>query len=269
MHDATAAGMSTRADDTLYQDYAGWKKWGGEFEASDFEARYFAAELADVEIAGRRVLEIGFGNGSFLHWARRQGALVVGTELDAAMIERARAKGFDAQAESLDVLVQSGQRFDLVVAFDVFEHWDTPTLIAKLQQIRLLLNAGGRVLARFPNGQSPFGRVHQYGDLTHRSVLSASSVRQLAHMTGFGVERVGNACRVPVRRDFFSRLKHYWRGVRRARIERTLARLYGFGRLALDPNLSALLRKDDALPAASTTAPQATHPSNQPGMLHQ
>lgn len=229
----------------LYCGYAGWKGWHGEFAPSEREARYFSAELADVPLAGKRVLEIGFGNGSFLAWAKARGADVVGTELDAAMIERARAKGFDAQPASLAALAATQQRFDLVVAFDVFEHWDKPALVENLRQISALLRSGGMVLARFPNGQSPFGRIFQYGDLTHQTVLSASSVAQLAHLTGFAVVRVGNACRVPVRRDFFSVLKHHWRRIQRARFERRIAKLYGVGRLALDPNLCALLRKID------------------------
>ena len=229
----------------LYGGYADWKGWHGEFSPSDREARYFAAELTDVPLAGKRVLEIGFGNGSFLAWAKARGADVVGTEIDAAMLERARAKGFDAQPASLEALVASGQRFDLVAAFDVFEHWDKPALVENLKQIAALLRPDGLVLARFPNGQSPFGRVHQYGDLTHQTVLSASSVAQLARRTGFAVVRVGNACSVPVRGDFFSLLKHHWRRWQRARIERRIGKIYGFGRLALDPNLSALLRRID------------------------
>jgi 2-polyprenyl-3-methyl-5-hydroxy-6-metoxy-1,4-benzoquinol methylase len=227
----------------LYSGYAGWKRWHGEFAPSDRETRYFAAELADIPLAGKRVLEIGFGNGSFLAWAKAQGADVVGTEIDAAMIGRARAKGYDARPASLELLTTASQRFDLVAAFDVFEHWDKPTLVASLRQIAALLRSDGLLLARFPNGQSPFGRVHQYGDLTHQTVLSASSVAQLAHLTGFTVVRVSNACAVPLRRDFFTLLKHHWRRLRRARIERWIGKLYGVGRLALDPNLVALLRK--------------------------
>ena len=232
----------------LYSGYADWKSWHGEFAPSECEARYFAAELTGIPLAGKRVLEIGFGNGSFLAWAKSLGAEVVGTEIDAAMIERARARGFDARPASLEALTAANERFDLIVAFDVFEHWDNSTLVASLGQIGTMLRPGGQVLARFPNGQSPFGRVHQYGDLTHQTVLSASSIRQLANMTDFAVVRVGNACSVPVRRDFFSVLKHHWRRLRRARIERWLGKLYGVGRLALDPNLVALLRKQD--PAA-------------------
>jgi SAM-dependent methyltransferase len=227
----------------LYSGYADWKNWGGEFAPSDREARYFAAELGDIPLAGKRVLEIGFGNGSFLAWAKALGAEVVGTEIDAVMIEHARARGFDARAASLQALTLANERFDLIVAFDVFEHWDKPTLIASLTQFGVLLRAGGQVLARFPNGQSPFGRVHQHGDLTHQTALSASSIAQLANMTDFAVVRVGNPCSVALRRDFFSVLKHHWRRLRRARLERWLGKLYGFGRLALDPNLVVLLRK--------------------------
>jgi len=238
----------SRADSPqLYSGYADWKNWHGDFAPSDREARYFAAELADIPLAGKRVLEIGFGDGSFLAWAKSLGAEVVGTEIDAAMVERARARGFDARPASLDALAVANERFDLVVAFDVFEHWDKATLVANLTQFAGLLRPGGQVLGRFPNGQSPFGRLHQYGDLTHQTVLSASSIAQLASMTGFAVVRVGNACAVPVRRDFFSVLKHHWRRLRRARIERWLGKLYGVGRLALDPNLVVLLRKQDAI----------------------
>ena len=243
----------------LYSGYSDWKDWHGEFSPSDREARYFAAELSGIVLAGKRMLEIGFGNGSFLAWAKAQGADVVGTEIDAPMVERARVKGFDAQPASLVALAAAGQRFDLVVAFDVFEHWDKAELVENLKQIAALLRPGGLVLARFPNGQSPFGRVHQYGDLTHQTVLSASSVAQLARLTGFTLVRVRNACSVPVRSDFFSVLKHHWRRLQRARFERRLAKLYGFGRLAFDPNLCALLRKVDQ--SNDTLADRGMHQS--------
>ena len=227
----------------LYGGYAQWKQWDGDFSASDRDARYFTAEFADIELAARRVLEIGFGNGSFLAWAKAQGALVVGTEIDEGMLARAREKGFVALPSALAGLAASGQRFDVVVAFDVFEHWDKETLIANLKCIAALLDTGGLVLARFPNGHSPFGRVHQHGDITHQTALSKSSIEQLAGITGFTVVRVSNAASVPVRCDMWSALKHRWRKRRRAKIEVMIGKLYGIGRLPLDPNLTAVLRK--------------------------
>jgi 2-polyprenyl-3-methyl-5-hydroxy-6-metoxy-1,4-benzoquinol methylase len=235
-----------RADSARpYEGYAQWKGWQGDFETSDRDARYFAAELAGIDLSGKRVLEIGFGNGSFLAWARRQNAQVTGTEIIDTLIEQARTKGYDAQPASLQALLASGRQFDLVVAFDVFEHWRKDELIANLGLLNGLLTGDGLLLARFPNGHSPFGRVHQHGDLTHVTTLSSSSVTQLAQMTGFTVARIDNERRVPVRGDFWPALKHHWRRFRRARIEIALGKLYGFGRLPLDPNLTALLRKVD------------------------
>jgi len=245
-HASSVDAAKQPADSTLpYEGYAQWKGWQGDFETSDRDARYFAAELAGIDLSGKRVLEIGFGNGSFLAWARRQNAQVTGTEIIDTLIEQARTKGYDAQSASLPTLLASGRQFDLIVAFDVFEHWHKDELIANLGQLHALLAGDGLLLARFPNGHSPFGRVHQHGDLTHMTTLSSSSVTQLAQMTGFTVERIDNAQRVPVRSDFWSALKHHWRRFRRARIEIALGKLYGFGRLPLDPNLSALLRKVD------------------------
>jgi 2-polyprenyl-3-methyl-5-hydroxy-6-metoxy-1,4-benzoquinol methylase len=245
-HASAVDAAKQPADSTQpYEGYAQWKGWQGDFETSDRDARYFAAELAGIDLSGKRVLEIGFGNGSFLAWARRQNAQVTGTEIIDTLIEQARTKGYDAQSASLPTLLASGRQFDLIVAFDVFEHWHKDELIANLGQLHALLAGDGLLLARFPNGHSPFGRVHQHGDLTHMTTLSSSSVTQLAQMTGFTVERIDNAQRVPVRSDFWSALKHHWRRFRRARIEIALGKLYGFGRLPLDPNLSALLRKVD------------------------
>jgi len=241
------------SDSPLYGAYADWKQWQGDFAADDRHARYFAAELDGFALRGMRVLEIGFGNGSFLAWAKAQGALVAGTEINAAMLQRAKEKGFDALPDALDALVAQRRRFELIAAFDVFEHWDKAALLSNLTHIHALLEPGGALLARFPNGHSPFGRVFQYGDITHQSVLSASSIEQLARMTGFAVERVGNARRVPARRDAFTVMKFHWRQWRRARIEVRLGKLYGFGRLPLDPNLTAVLRKPVAANSSEST----------------
>jgi 2-polyprenyl-3-methyl-5-hydroxy-6-metoxy-1,4-benzoquinol methylase len=237
--------MSKPAVDSpdLYGGYARWKQWEGDFSASDRDARNFAAEFAGIELTGKRVLEIGFGNGSFLAWARARGAMIGGTEIEENMLARARDKGFETLPSELGSLAASGRRFDIVVAFDVFEHWDKPTLITNLKHLAAVLDAGGLLVARFPNGHSPFGRVYQHGDLTHLTALSKYSLEQLAVMTGFEVVRVDNAQRVPLRRDIWAVLKHHWRKRQRARIEVMLSRLYGLERLPLDPNLTAVMRK--------------------------
>ena len=87
-----------------YASYVEWKRWDGAFQTSDKEARYLAAEFQDIPLRGRRVLEVGFGNGAFLAWAKQQGADVAGIELHAEMLEAARRQGFVALKNSLATL---------------------------------------------------------------------------------------------------------------------------------------------------------------------
>lgn len=223
--------------------YAEWKGWDGAFAASEREARYFTAEFDGIPLSGRRLLEIGFGNGSLLAWARDQGAQVSGVEHDGGMCEAGREAGFEVATDSLATLAGRGLEYDLIVAFDVIEHWDCAELVEGFAHVRSLLRAGGWFVARFPNGQSPFGRVYQHGDFTHKSTLSTYKIEYLARLTGLEVVRIGNACRVSAKAGILPALRQRWLALQRRRIERRIARLYGIRRLPLDPNLVAVLRR--------------------------
>ncbi|MGN6313659.1 MAG: class I SAM-dependent methyltransferase [Rhodanobacteraceae bacterium] len=237
--------METQPADDVdpYAHYTEWKQWSGAFAPRDKESRYFAAELRGIPLQGRRMLEIGFGNGGFLAWSRAQGAQVSGIEINDSMLEAARAHGFEASKATLAELVERGEQYDLIAAFDVLEHWGTQELLQNFGLIRRLLREGGVFLARFPNGQSPFGRVFQHGDFSHKSTLSSYKIEYLATASGMEVVRIANACRVAAHDDPLSALRQRWLGWRRRRIERRLSRLYGMPRLPLDPNLVAVLRK--------------------------
>ena len=229
-----------------YAGYAAWKEWSGAFAATDREARYFAEEFRGIALAGKRVLEIGFGNGSFLAWAKREGAVVAGIEINAQMRDAARAHGFEAFDVSLTELTKTDARYDLVVAFDVLEHWDADELVANFRAIRALLVEGGLFVSRFPNGQSPFGRVYQHGDFSHKSVLSTYKIEYLAGLLPFEIVRIDNVRRVPSRPGPLASVRHWWLARRRRWIERSIARLYGIRKLPLDPNLVAVLKKPGA-----------------------
>jgi 2-polyprenyl-3-methyl-5-hydroxy-6-metoxy-1,4-benzoquinol methylase len=236
-----------------YANYAEWKRWDGAFTTSEKDARYFTAEFDGVPLHGVRVLEIGFGNGGFIAWAKSQDADVAGIELNAEMREAARRNGFTAFDATLAELAAQPTRYDIVVAFDVIEHWDAAELIENFRHIQSLLANGGLFVSRFPNGQSPFGRVFQHGDFSHKSTLSTYKIEYLASMTGFDIVRIANACRVPTRAGALGSLRQWWLAHRRRRIERSIARLYGVRKLPLDPNLVAVLRKRDGNSNRTTT----------------
>lgn len=177
-------------------DYRAWKAWDaesfGRYTPVDAVAFRRELELSGVALADPIVLlEIGFGNGHFVSWAKTQGWLVVGTELDAELVMRAKQAGIEAHSIEQPIDVIAGdRRFDVIVAFDVFEHLTLEDLLALLAAARRCLKARGRIIARFPSGDSPFARSVQHSDLTHKMAIGTGIVHQLARRAGFRVVQI-------------------------------------------------------------------------------
>jgi SAM-dependent methyltransferase len=232
---------------TLDDAYADWKNWDpatfGRFTPLD--AVYFAAETSLREASGARVLEIGFGNGAFLGWAKHLGSEVFGTETNPLLTQRAREfLGHDRVFDSLDE--QEARKLNgtlsLVVAFDVVEHVSIEHLPAFLSRARDLLTADGRIVLRFPNGDSPFGRISQHGDPTHVTTLGYQKIDYLARGSGLRVLEI-RAPQLPLRGVGWRRAaKRAALTFCRSIIERCVGQLYfGGRRIPLDPNYVAIL----------------------------
>ena len=179
-----------------YGGYRDWKGWSSDpfGVCSPASAVYFSKELRRsgvMSVAGISVLEIGFGNGEFARWVRDSGAKYVGTELIGDLVQQGVQAGFDVRDanEPLNGFL-SEQSIDLVVAFDVFEHFEEDALRRVLHSAYRALRPSGRLIARVPSGDSPFSGAIQHGDATHRSIIGSSMVRQFADETGFGVHCV-------------------------------------------------------------------------------
>jgi SAM-dependent methyltransferase len=176
--------------------YLEWKKWhpANFGQLSRREEADFAALLrqAGVELPARaQALEIGFGNGAFLEFGSRKGWQMEGTEANPGLVECALTKGFAAlHAETLTGFRR--ESYDLVAAFDVLEHIPLEHLPGFLAEVRRVLRPGGYFVARFPNGDSPFGRHIQNGDPTHRTAIGSIRARMLARQAGFDICYLGH-----------------------------------------------------------------------------
>ena len=178
--------------------YMAWHDWpaGSFLRYRQEDAAYFRGETQGIPMKELRVLEIGFGNGTFLGWARDNGADVFGSEVSQEAQNRAR----NAKVPLLDPDLRqacsklSGS-FDLVVAFDVLEHLTAHEIADLFAKLEALLRPGGHVIARFPNGQSPFGRHFQNADHTHRIALSEAIISQILQGRPWQRVSYGNAYR--------------------------------------------------------------------------
>ena len=171
--------------------YLEWKNWSPENfgvlsarENADFAALLRKAKVHLPDEA--TVLEIGFGNGTFLEFGRRRRWKMYGTEVNPGLLTLAHQNGFQVtDAETLQSF--PSQVFQMAAAFDVMEHIPLDQLPGFLGEVRRVLKPNGYFVARFPNGDSPFGRHIQNGDVTHKTAIGSIRARYLAAQAGMEV----------------------------------------------------------------------------------
>lgn len=176
--------------------YANWKHWLPEefLQMRPEKARYFDWHVGRATGgSGKklRILEIGFGNGEFLGWARARGHHIVGLELSKHLVQLARSAGFEAHDDIEELPAE--MHFDLIVGIDVLEHIAPTEIGAFLHRLRGLLSKQETMLFRFPNAESPLGSIYQHGDVTHVNALGVSKMLQLCASTGLALKCQGEA----------------------------------------------------------------------------
>jgi SAM-dependent methyltransferase len=156
--------------------YVAWKGWVNDTPFAHLdrgEGQYLAAEMRKVVGAGlpiHDVLEVGYGNGTFLAYGREQGWTMSGTELDDELVAAGIAAGYDVYAAD-HLPAFDDASFDLIALFDVLEHIPQDEIIGFLELLARKLRKGGRIVLRFPNVDSWLGNPMQYGDPTHVTAI--------------------------------------------------------------------------------------------------
>lgn len=133
-------------------------------------ARYYRPFLSRAIPAGARVLELGCGTGLYSQWLIDRGCSVVGLDLSAKMIEKARQKSprgtfivgdCEDPAECLpEATVADG--FDVIVGVNTFCYY--PNKEQALARYTQLLRPAGKLVLIEPNGRCPFWRAMTWID---------------------------------------------------------------------------------------------------------
>ena len=238
---------------TEYRRYSEQKRWNVNFAYSASEDVYFQAEFGEVVFRGQKIIEIGFGKGSFLAFARERGAEIFGIEIQSEIVEKARASGYPAFGSLNDLADDHSESFDAIIALDVFEHLSHEMIDQTLATIHRLLKSGGVLILRSPNGQSPFGRRTQYGDRTHVSVITPKKMEQMCFATGLEVVKTANQARVSgvgnLGNSVAKRLQFFVRDL----CNLAVSKIYGMGTTVLDENIVIWIKKT-GVPTVSETA---------------
>ena len=135
------------------------------------------------------IIDLGCGHGALLQQAARAGYRnlrgVDASPQQVAMAARLGIAGVDQGdlGETLAGLSDGSQA--AVISFDVIEHFTKDETVDFVDQVRRVLQPGGRWIIHVPNGESPFGGRSRYGDFTHEQAFTRGSLTQLLLASGF------------------------------------------------------------------------------------
>ena len=141
----------------------------------------------------RTVLDVGCGTGEFGRNCPYPGVEVHGVDHDALAVEKA-SRWEHARIVHLDAapLPYADATFDAVLAKDIFEHVDSPALLA--QEIHRVLRPAGVLVASVV-----MAKPHRvWADYTHKRGFTRRAAVMLLQDTGLRVERVWKMGPVPL-----------------------------------------------------------------------
>jgi 2-polyprenyl-3-methyl-5-hydroxy-6-metoxy-1,4-benzoquinol methylase len=229
--------MENELENIDYQDYIKWKGWlaeGHSFfcvsktEAAELESQFRASKVRWKDI---RVLELGYGSGKLLRFLHDNGCEVAGVEVQKDLLQAANDQGLTAYRN----ITEAQGEYDLIVAFDVLEHLSIDQLRELFSAAFKRLDVDGRMLFRFPNGDSYAGMPAQNGDYTHITSIGQSKLQQLIAPYGLVIESFQGAIEYPHRP--ISRAIHWV-------FRSLLIKLIGFGRpYFFSGNVVAVIRR--------------------------
>lgn len=98
---------------------------------------------------GSTILDVGFGNGSFLDLAREAGWMPVGVDYDPIVVDKCKVRGHKVLLGGIEVYNGQFELFDAITMSHVIEHVHDP--VRALSIAYALLKPGGSLMIDTPN----------------------------------------------------------------------------------------------------------------------
>lgn len=160
-------------------DFAAAARWGRAF---DWYLRGWLPEDKSAPI-----LEVACGQGKLLSFFKKRGFHnISGVDVSPEQIALARQVVPTVhEANVLEFLEAHPGQFELIVGFDIIEHFNKDEVLRFLDGCRLALKTGGRLILQTPNADSPLVADTRYGDFTHEVCFQMNSLGRLLRLCGF------------------------------------------------------------------------------------
>jgi len=229
--------------------YINWKNWDSELfgKTSKLEEVYFGNIIKLLHLKpSPKILEIGFGNGSFLGYLTNKNFNCVGLESNKHLVNLAIKNHFSAY-QSFEELGAT-EKYDLIVLFDVIEHIPAEDIEDFLKEISSYLEASGSVFLRFPNGASPLGLANQHGDVTHCNIITMSKLNYWCYNSNLKVV-FSRADNLPFifKHNFIKMPSRLFRIALYQIVERIIRLISNQSKGVLSSNLQVILKKNNEI----------------------
>lgn len=135
-----------------------------------------------------RTAELACGHGSFLYWLKTADFTdVTGVDSSMEQVAYARQVGVPVDQENVNSWLggKPDGSLDLLFAIDLIEHLGKDEFIEFMRATNRALSTSGRLILRFPNGDSPLVGLNLFNDITHVWTYTTNCLETLAAMNGF------------------------------------------------------------------------------------
>lgn len=183
--------LASGPDHDYYDDYINTP--GCSFQMRRAQEEQATAFVTRFGLAGRRVLEVGCGDGSYMECLRDAGAEVVGIEPSTAQRAIARQRGLHVEdGYLLGGRMLAGAPFDAVVTRQVFEH--VVDVSGFLQGIGTNLAPGSVGLVEVPNFEALLAGGRYFDFIPeHVNYFTSRTLRAALELHGFDVLETASA----------------------------------------------------------------------------
>ena len=133
------------------------------------------------------ILDLGCGQGFMLKYLQSVGFTnLTGVDISEEQVRIAQERGFNAiHSDVFAFLKEHENQYEIIVAIDIIEHFKKEELFELLTLIRKTLKPGGLFIMQTPNGDGLMPNYVIYGDLTHFTILSPLSLKNILTVTKF------------------------------------------------------------------------------------
>lgn len=134
------------------------------------------------------ILDMGCGDGAFVYYLQQTGyRLAEGMDYSQEQIDCGIKLGINnlQRGDAIECLKNGENKYDLIIARDVFEHFTKQDIYDLLKLTYQALRPGGKLIIQVPNGEGLHAASILYGDFTHEVAFTESSIHQLFLNTGY------------------------------------------------------------------------------------